>query len=170
MKILKKIKWTIVLRIVLVAVGVCSLPLFVIPLLLTVGLSIGNLTGIIVALLFIFYGLFFRKVNALRKKWKQKRFMKFWVYGAEGIVSMAFILVVVMTSLMIHAANKEPEGKETLIVLGCRVYGENASLSLRERLNAAYEIWKHIHKPIAWYPVAKVPEKIFPKQSVCIGI
>lgn len=139
MKILKKIKWTVVLRFVLVAVGVCSLPLFVLPLLLSVGLGIGNLTGIVGALLFIFYGLFFHKINALRKKWKEKRFVKFLVYGVEGMVLLVLTLVVIMTSLMIHAANKEPEGGETLIVLGCRVYGEDASLSLRERLDAAYE-------------------------------
>lgn len=139
MKILKKMNWTIALRIVLVAVGGCSLPLFVLPLLLSVGLGIGNLTGIVVCLLLIFYGLFFSKVNELRKKWKKKRAVKFLVYGAEGMVLLVFTLAIVMTSLMVHAANKEPEGKETLIVLGCRVYGENASLSLRERLDAAYE-------------------------------
>lgn len=139
MKKLIKLKWTIVLRLILVAVGLCSLPLFVIPLSLTVGLNIGNLTGIMVCLLLIFYGLFFSKVNELRKKWKKKRFVKFWVYGAEGVVMLVFVLTIVMTSFMVHAANKEPEGTETLVVLGCRVYGERASLSLRERLDAAYE-------------------------------
>ncbi len=139
MKILKRINWTIVLRLILVAVGLCSLPLFVIPLSLTVGLNIGNSTGIMVALLLVFYGLFFYKINELRIKWKKKRFVKFLVYSAERIVILVLILVLVMTSLMIHAANNKPEGKETLIVLGCRVYGERASLSLRERLDAAYE-------------------------------
>lgn len=139
MRIRKRIKWTIVLRVVLVAVGVCSLPLFLLPLLLSVGLGIGNLTGIVVALLLIFYGLFFHRINTLRKKWKKKRYVRFFVYGAEGMVIMVLLLTIIMTSLMIHAANKEPEGKETLIVLGCRVYGEDASLSLRERLDAAYE-------------------------------
>lgn len=139
MRILKKIKWTIVFRLFLVAVGVCMLPLFVIPLSLTVGLNIGNFTGIVVALLLIAYGLFFAKINTLRANWKKKRFVRFLVYGVEGMVVLILVFVALMTSLMIHAANKEPGGQETLIVLGCRVYGERASLSLRERLDAAYE-------------------------------
>ena len=40
---------------------------------------------------------------------------------------------------MISAANRKPPKNATLIVLGCRVYGERASLSMVERLEAAYE-------------------------------
>ncbi len=139
MRILKRIKWNIILRMILVAAGVCALPLFIVPLSLTVGLGIGNLTGIIVSLLLILYGLFYNKINALRKKWKKKKGLKFIVCCIEGLIILGLVLVVVMTSLMVHAANKSPNRSETLIVLGCRVYGENASLSLRERLDAALE-------------------------------
>lgn len=139
MRIFKRIKWNIILRMILVAVGVCALPLFVVPLSLTVGLGIGNLTGIIVSLLLILYGLFYNKINVLRKKWKKKKGLKFIVYSIEGLIILGIVLVVIMTSLMVRAANKSPKRNETLIVLGCRVYGENASLSLRERLDAALE-------------------------------
>ncbi len=139
MKMFKRIRWNVIFRVSLVAVGVCALPLFVIPLLLTVGLGIGNVTGITVALVLIMYGLFFHRINELCRNWKKKKYLRFLVYGAEVVVISVFVLAVLMTSLMIHAAGKEPVGNETLIVLGCRVYGEAPSLSLRERLDAAYK-------------------------------
>lgn len=139
MKILKKIKWTIVFRVILVAVGVCAQPLFVVPLLLTVGLGLGNVTGILVSVALIVYGLFFHRINELRKRGKKRRVLKFVVCGAECIVLLILVFVVILSSLMLHAAGKKPDGNETLIVLGCRVYGETPSLSLRERLDAAYE-------------------------------
>lgn len=139
MKVFRKIKWSMVFRVFLVAVGMCALPLFVIPLLLTVGLNIGNVTGIAVALALIAYGLLYHRINDFRKNWKKKRVIKYLVYGTEFIVGLIIVLALLMTALMIHAAGKAPVGNETLIVLGCRVYGETPSLSLRERLDAAYE-------------------------------
>lgn len=37
------------------------------------------------------------------------------------------------------AASKSPTENVTVVILGCRVYGENPSLSMVERLDAAYE-------------------------------
>ena len=45
----------------------------------------------------------------------------------------------VETGCMIGACSKTPAENATAVVLGCRVYGERASLMLRERLDAAYE-------------------------------
>lgn len=40
---------------------------------------------------------------------------------------------------MVQAAGKTPQNGSTLIVLGCKVNGEQPTLMLRERLDAAYE-------------------------------
>ena len=40
---------------------------------------------------------------------------------------------------MYKATQQRPVSKSTVIVLGCRVYGEQPSLMLKERLDAAYE-------------------------------
>ncbi len=130
---------SILFRIFLVAVGIYTLPLFVVPLSLTVGINIGNATGIGVAVLFILYGVFFRKINSCIKAMLHRKFLRFVVYGMGTLLVTVGVLVIVLTSLMVHAMGKAPTGEETLVVLGCRVYGERASLSLRERLDAAYE-------------------------------
>ncbi|WP_455715620.1 YdcF family protein [Anaerosporobacter sp.] len=44
-----------------------------------------------------------------------------------------------MTSYMVTAATNNAKEKSTVIVLGCKVYGERPSLMLVERLEAAYD-------------------------------
>ncbi len=125
--------------ILLIVVGSVAFMTFVVPLSLTVGLNIGNLTGLVVSVALVTYGLFYKNINNLRKRWKKRRFLKFIVYFAETMVCLVGALAIVLSILMIRGATNAPEGKETLIVLGCRVYGEVPSLSLRERLDAAYD-------------------------------
>ena len=52
---------------------------------------------------------------------------------------LAFVVItaVIETVLIVKASAKKPQENATLIVLGCKVYGEHASRSLRERLDAA---------------------------------
>lgn len=129
----------ICLRVILVAVGVCSLPLFLIPLSLSVGVNIGNATGIAVAMLLVVYGLFFKSINKGIIKCLHHKILRYLVYFAGAIAGIILVLVIVLTTLMLRAMGNEPQGNETLVILGCRVYGEVPSLSLRERLEAAYE-------------------------------
>ena len=133
---IRKIKF---LPMMLVVVGILAFVVFAVPLSLTVGLNIGNLTGLIVSGLFIVYGLFFSKINKLRKNWKKKKYKRFLIYFAESMVVLIGCLVLILSVLMVKGATNAPKGRETVIVLGCRVYGEAPSLSLRERLDAAYE-------------------------------
>jgi len=129
----------ICLRVILVAVGVCSLPLFLIPLSLSVGVNIGNATGIAVAMLLVVYGLFFKSINKGINRCLHHKILRYLVYFAGTIAGIILVLVIVLTMLMLRAMGNEPQGNETLVILGCRVYGEIPSLSLRERLEAAYE-------------------------------
>lgn len=48
-------------------------------------------------------------------------------------------LAIIETGCIIGTCAKAPTSNATAIVLGCRVYGERASLSLLERLEAAYD-------------------------------
>lgn len=57
---------------------------------------------------------------------------------AAGLVSGA-VLVIIITSLMIKAAAAGPVPNATVIVLGCKVYGERPSIMLTARLDAALE-------------------------------
>lgn len=134
----RKIEWKKRAPGCLMVLGAVSFVVFALPLLLSAGLNIGNLTGMAVSVLIFVYGCFFEKINAARRLWKTRKVKRIFVYLAEGLVKIIVVLVILLTILMIVGAANKPKGNETLIVLGCRVYGENASLSLRERLDAAY--------------------------------
>ena len=65
--------------------------------------------------------------------------IKWMIAGAGTVLAMIVLLAVVETGCIISANLKAPEENATAVVLGCRVYGERASLSLIERLDAAYD-------------------------------
>ncbi len=84
------------------------------------------------------YGLFMPWVHRIFLNWKKHKIFRFLYWGIFTIIGLIATLVVIESSLMIHAAGKKPEPEATVLVLGCRVYGERPSLSLQERLEAAY--------------------------------
>ncbi len=138
MRIQKK-RGIVFLRIVLMTLAVLFFIWFALPLSLSVSLNLGNLTGIIVSVLLFCYGLLLPKVHAVMKQWWKHKILRFVNAGILGMILLVAVLVVIETTCMIVAMNKEPEHGSTVVVLGCRVYGERASLSMVERLEAAYE-------------------------------
>ena len=132
----------VLLRVVLMVVAVSCFAWFAIPLSLSVSLNIGNITGLAVSALLGGYGVFMPRIHRVMAKWRVHKTLR-WLYrGVLGILALIVVLVVVESACMIYAAGKEPEPWATVVVLGCRVYGERASLSMVERLEAAYEYLK----------------------------
>lgn len=131
--------WVSLLRTALMAVGVLCFVWFAIPLTLSVNLNIGNATGLTISVLLVLYGLFLPWVQGILLRWCGHKVLR-WLYrGILGVIALIAILVIVESSCMMVAASKEPAPGATVVVLGCRVYGERASLSMVERLEAAYE-------------------------------
>ena len=97
------------------------------------------MTGIAVAVLLFLYGLLMPKVHGIVGMWRKHKVKKWIFRGMLGLISVIVALVVIESVCMIQAASREPEAGATVVVLGCRVYGERASLSMIERLDAAYE-------------------------------
>ena len=127
-----------VLRFIGIVVGTIVLLWFLIPFLVAGILNIGNITGVAVSLLFVLYMAFMPMINVgIKQLWSQKK-MKLPIGFCGLVVSVIMLLAVVETSCIIGACTKEPAEEATVVVLGCRVYGERASLSLVERLEAAY--------------------------------
>ena len=126
-------------RLIFIVLGILCFIWFAIPLSLSVSLNLGNVTGLTVSILLFLYGLFMPLVNGILFKWRGNKVFK-WLYrGMLSTIAIIALLVVVESSCMIIAANKEPAPGATVVVLGCRVYGERASLSMVERLDAAYK-------------------------------
>lgn len=127
-----------VLRFVGVVLGTIVLLWFLLPLLVAGILNIGNITGLVVSLLFVMYMMFLPMLHeGARSMWKN-RHMKWLLGGCAAIAMIITVLAVVETGCMVRANLKKPTENATAVVLGCRVYGERASLSLVERLEAAY--------------------------------
>lgn len=126
-------------RVLSIIISIILFIWFLIPLSLSVSLNLGNVTGLTVSLLLFVYGLLMPKIHQHLAKWRTHKLKK-WI-GRIAVVVVCVIagLVVVETSCMIRAACKKPAEDATVVVLGCRVYGQRASLSMVERLEAAYE-------------------------------
>lgn len=128
-----------IIRILLCIIALICLIWFIIPLSLSTSLNIGNATGLTISVLLLLFAIFLPHIQKLIKHWKTHRIKK-WFYRIPIIGACIILtLVIIESSLMIMAANKTPTEDVTVVVLGCRVYGEHPSLSMVERLEAAYD-------------------------------
>jgi len=127
------------LRFIGVVVGTIAFLWFMLPFVVAGIMNIGNVTGIGVSILFTIYMMFLPMIHeGIRDAWKNGK-MKWILTGCGTILTTIALLAIVETGCMISANLKEPAENATAVVLGCRVYGERASLSLVERLEAAYD-------------------------------
>lgn len=101
-------------------------------------INIGNITGMIVCSLIILYSIRMPYINNWIFKLWEKSIGKIFLIFIGTIAAAIIGLVLFITGCMITAANKQVSENATVVVLGCKVNGERASLMLTERLEAAY--------------------------------
>lgn len=128
-----------VLRVIGVFLGIICLLWFWAPLAVAGIINIGNVTGIILSLMLILYAIFTSAVHKMIQSLWNMRVFKISAAAVGVLVSICITLVVIESACMVGACVKPCAENATAVVLGCRVYGERASLSLVERLEAAYE-------------------------------
>lgn len=134
----KRCGWRLLRLVGILLGGVCFL-WFLAPLTVAGILNIGNLTGMVLSLLLVGYAAFTPRIHSwIRKLWEKRR-ARITMTIAGCLVMVCAILVVIESACMIGACVRSHTPASTAIVLGCRVYGERASLSLVERLEAAYD-------------------------------
>lgn len=134
-----KVPISVCLRLLLVGAGIWGILQFLLPFVYARILNIGNATGIMVLLLPLIYGLFLPWIHkAIRAAWKKKA-GKIVIAAAGVLAGLVILLAGIETGCMISAATKEPTEDATLVVLGCRTYGDRPSVMLASRLDAAYE-------------------------------
>ncbi len=129
----------VIWRCVCIGIGILALLWFCVPLSLSVSLNLGNMTGIAVAAVLLLYGIFMPKVHKVLGVWRKHPKLKWCYRFLLGVIGLIVTLVVIESGCMIKAACNAPLRDSTAVVLGCRVYGERPSLSMIERLDAAYE-------------------------------
>lgn len=98
-------------------------------------INIGNAAGMSVcAVLFflsVFWNRFFRLVS-------EHKVVRVTFIAVVTMAAALAVLAAVISAFMVSAANRPPDGDTTVIVLGCKVRGEEPSLMLRQRIMAAY--------------------------------
>lgn len=125
------------IQLLLLIFGIIFLLWFILPLLLSNSINLGNITGITVSVLLLLYAVFMPQIHAIFDRLKTHFFGKCIFFGFLILLLLIAGFVILESACMIRAANRRANSDATVIVLGCRVYGENASLSMIERLNAA---------------------------------
>ena len=125
------------LRTSMMAVSAFFTMWFIIPVVFSGIVNIGNVTGIVLfSILFIAF-LKADKMAEVFEKIKTKKSGKVLLGFVSVIVSAVILIAGVETVFMVSAAVKAPEPDATVIVLGCRVYGERPSRMMVARLKAA---------------------------------
>ena len=125
------------LRIIGVIIGIIFSLWFLLPFVVAGILNIGNMTGLAVSVLFSTYMIFMPKIHGWIQNMWEKNGLRWLLTGCGLLVVGIALLVVIETACIIKANMKTPVENATAVVLGCRVYGERASMSLVERLEAA---------------------------------
>ncbi len=128
-----------VIRIFLIIISILFFVWFALPLSLSVSLNLGNVTGLGLSVLLLLYSIWMPMVHRWIAAWRIHRIMKWFWRGSLVIMGIILGLVILESACMIRAACRKPAKEATVVVLGCRVYGQRASLSMVERLEAAYE-------------------------------
>ena len=98
-------------------------------------INIGNAAGMFVCAVLFFLSVFWNRFFRFMSGHKAVR------VAFIAIVMSALLLAVlaaVISVFMISTANRPPDGNTTVIVLGCKVRGEEPSLMLRQRIMTAY--------------------------------
>lgn len=138
---------SLILPTLAIILGIILFLWFLLPAVVAGIMNLGNMTGMGLMLIWIFYVLFRKRMNRWIKQQfdrdnSNNRFTRLIILLAGAFIVITIILGIIATTNMIVSCNKTPSKEATVVVLGCRVYGERASLMLRERLDAATEYLK----------------------------
>jgi uncharacterized SAM-binding protein YcdF (DUF218 family) len=129
----------ITLRKVLIFIGFGGFVFFLAPAVFSITFNLGNATGGAICLILALYGIFKEKIDNFIKNLWEKKIGKVLISFILCLFGAVIVLIAVETGFMIKGAVNKPKENSTLIVLGCRVYGERPSRMLCERLQSAYK-------------------------------
>lgn len=138
------------LAIIIFLIGLLTFVCFLLPLLSRGIMNIGNATGLVGSFVVMIYACQMSRINGwIGRVWNNNNVNNInndvlnigkIILSAIGMgIVIGIGVVLLMTCCIVKAAMQKPKENATVIVLGCRVYGERPSLMLSERLEAAYD-------------------------------
>ncbi len=100
--------------------------------------NLGNITGAVLSLALLFFCLLHKSIYKFIGRLWERTWGKASIIVFSAVAAVCIILAAVISVLMIRQAQNYPEnGADAVIVLGCRVKPDGASLMLRRRAEAA---------------------------------
>lgn len=127
---------------VIIIIGAVGFLWFFLPFAAKGILNIGNLTGMLVFLLLMLYGIFQKRAHLLFRQLWSGRGTRIALFAAMLFAAAVVLLVAIETFWMVRAALNKPPANTPAVVLGCSVKGTRPSRILEERLIAAAEYLK----------------------------
>ena len=128
-----------VLKYILLTIGIVMLIWFALPLVTFGVFNAGNMMGMLFSAAFIIYGACFELINNYCTSLCKKKSGR-WIISIFAVLIIAVMIFVIASSVkIISASHNPPDTDTTVVVLGCQVRYDGPSLSLYERLVAAYD-------------------------------
>lgn len=128
----------IMLRTAMVVVGAYYFYMFVSPI-FGIIFNIGSVLGAFLSAVLIILGLFLNKIICLIKKLCKNKPLKIIIITLLTLFSVCVVLIISTVFSITLSDDTKTDNQETLIVLGCSVQGDTPSVTLRSRIDAAYE-------------------------------
>ena len=124
-------------KLLLLCIFGCCVLWFFLPLPVYGVLNVGNITGLLGFDLCFAVTLFWTPfAGLLRKLWSSVPGKVVLLVAAAAVLAV-LCTAGVLCGKLLAAANRAPQGNETVVVLGCQVKGTGPSLSLSRRIKAA---------------------------------
>lgn len=124
------------IRYILLAAELIIFAFFALPVLSNI-FNPGNAFGMLISIILISITIFWEKFRLFcTDLWKHTE-GKIVIISVFVIIITGLLYVITLTGLMIHAKEKDPDKTDAVIVLGCKVNGDNPSKMLKRRLDAA---------------------------------
>lgn len=128
------------LRLLIGAAGAVGLIVFLLPVIISGIINLGNGFGAAVSFCVLLFAWFNPQVSSLLTKLCAHKAGKGLFGAAAVLVVLGVLCCMIISGFMLHKIYHRPEQEpQAMIVLGCKVYGDRPSRMLRHRLEAAYE-------------------------------
>ena len=132
--------FTEVIRIITALAGTAGIFVFILPVFTGRILNIGNMTGLAVSLVLLFYGIGQNHVHAMILRcWREGGLLRGLLTGTGILLTVIIVTVLILTAMIVGSAFKKPAPDANVIVLGCEVKGERPSRMLTARMDAAVD-------------------------------
>lgn len=132
-------------------------------------LNAGNLCGMFVSAVLMFYSIRFQAIHKLAAQLWQKKPMRFVFWGFGILIVAAALLVAAASFSIMRAASEKIPANTTAVVLGCAVKAHVQAGCCKNVLTRQMRICRTIRRQSVFCPAGRAKERRSQKQNACTG-